>query len=50
MATQLQITVREAFQAARRQLIEHAERGQRADKTHRLRGRAAAAPEGQPGE
>lgn len=49
-AEDVYVALRDAFQAARRQLIEHAERGQRADKTHRLRSRTAAAPEGQPDE
>ncbi len=49
-AEDVYVALRDAFQAARRQLIEHAERGQRGDKTHRLRRRTAAAPEGQPDE
>ncbi|HET9384871.1 MAG TPA: HPF/RaiA family ribosome-associated protein [Gemmatimonadales bacterium] len=44
-AEDIYVALRDAFQAARRQIIEHAERGQRADKTHRLRVRGAA-PEG----
>lgn len=36
------VAVRDAFQAARRQLVEYAERGQRADKVHRPPRRAAA--------
>lgn len=49
-AEDVYVALRNAFQAARRQLIEHAGRGQRADKTHRLRRRAAAAPEGESDE
>lgn len=48
-AEDVYVALRDAFQAARRQLIEQAERGQRADKTHHLRGQAAA-PEGEPDE
>jgi ribosomal subunit interface protein len=36
------VAVRDAFQAARRQLVEYAERGQRADKVHRPTRRAVA--------
>jgi ribosomal subunit interface protein len=49
-AKDIYVALRDAFLAARRQLIEHAERGQRTDKTHRLHRRGAAAPEGQPDE
>jgi ribosomal subunit interface protein len=49
-AEDVYVALRDAFMAARRQLIEHARRGQRTDKTHRLRRRAAAAPEEQPDE
>jgi ribosomal subunit interface protein len=34
-AEDVYVAVRDAFQAARRQLIEHAQRGQNADKSHR---------------
>jgi len=40
------VALRDAFQAARRQLIEHAERGQTADKTRRSRRRLIPAGKG----
>lgn len=44
------VAVRDAFQAARRQLIERAGRGEGSGKAARPRGRAASALDEQPGE
>ena len=49
-AEDVYVALRDAFQAARRQLIERVERGQRADKSQRARKRTVAAPGGQPDE
>lgn len=45
-AKDIYVALRDAFQAARRQLIEHADRGQSADKTRRSRRRLIPAGEG----
>lgn len=49
-AEDVYVALRDAFQAARRQLIERVERGQPADKAQRARKQTAAAQEGQPDE
>lgn len=49
-AEDVYVALRDAFQAARRQLVERVERGQRADKSQRARKRTVAAQGGQPDE
>lgn len=49
-AEDVYVALRDAFQAARRQLVEQVERGQRADKAQRARKRTVAAQGGQPDE